>query len=105
MVWCGICAHGALKPIFVESGVQINAQYYINHVLKPFFRRDANRLFPEKNFVFHQDSAPSHTAKRTLQYLKEQKVNFITPDQWMPSSPDTAPMDYFVWGYVKNQVK
>ncbi|RWR99964.1 uncharacterized protein B4U80_04996 [Leptotrombidium deliense] len=104
MVWCGISVNGALKPIFVEPGVKINAQYYIKHVLKPFLKSDARRLYPDMNFIFHQDSAPSHTAKSTLKYLKDNKVSFITPLQWMPSSPDAAPMDYCIWGYIKNKL-
>ncbi|RWS20224.1 uncharacterized protein B4U80_05981 [Leptotrombidium deliense] len=104
MVWCGISVYGALKPIFVEPGVKINAQYYIHHVLKPFLKHDAKRLYPGMGFIFHQDSAPSHTAKNTLQFLRDNNIKFITPQQWMPCSPDAAPMDYCIWGYIKKQV-
>ncbi|RWS26341.1 uncharacterized protein B4U80_07228 [Leptotrombidium deliense] len=105
MVWCGISVNGALKPIFVEPGVKINADYYVNHVLKPFLKRDIKRLYPDMDYVFHQDSAPSHTAKKTLNFLRQRQVSFITPSQWMPSSPDAAPMDFFVWGYIKRRLQ
>ncbi|GBM65708.1 hypothetical protein AVEN_151271-1 [Araneus ventricosus] len=26
------------------------------------------------------------------------------PQQWMPNSPDAAPCDYFLWGYLKNKL-
>ncbi|KAH3874904.1 hypothetical protein DPMN_038161 [Dreissena polymorpha] len=60
-----------------------------------FLRNDVLKLFPEgrKSMVFHQDSASSHTSIQTLQFLKE-KVNCIDPDEWMPKSPDAAPMDF-----------
>jgi hypothetical protein len=28
-------------------------------------------------------------------------MKFIPKDKWIPKSPDAAPMDYFVWGYLK----
>lgn len=59
-------------------------------------------MYPDGGFIFHQDSAPSHTAKATLNFLK--KIKFISPQEWLPKSPDCAPMDYFVWGYLKRQL-
>lgn len=103
MVWAAISHHGVSKPIFVEAGAKINRQYYIEKVLK-VFKKDLDRLYPEGNFTFHQDSAPSHTAKDTIDWLHENKWNFIKPCEWIPNSPDAAPMDFFFWGYVKSKV-
>jgi len=63
MVAAGISANGPTKAIFVEPGAKINAEYYINNVLKQYLK-EAERLYPDGNFVFHQDSAPSHSAKK-----------------------------------------
>ncbi len=100
MVAAGISANGPTKAIFVEPGAKINAEYYINNVLKQYLK-EAERLYPDGNFVFHQDSAPSHSAKKTLNFLQGKKIIFIKPRQWMPNSPDCAPCDYFLWGYLK----
>lgn len=102
MVFMGISYNGPTKPIFVDAGAKINSEYYINKCLKPLIR-EANRLYPEKNWMFHQDSAPSHTSKRTLNFLKDQGISFIPPKLWTPSSPDLSPCDYFLWGYLKSQ--
>ena len=104
MVWVGISANGVSRPIFIEPGAKINAIYYQEKVLRPFFARNVHRMYPNGNFVFHQDSAPSHKAKSTIQWLKTRKIPFITPEEWMPSSPDAAPCDYFLWGYLKAQL-
>jgi hypothetical protein len=100
MVWLAISANDVTKPFFVEPGAKINWKYYINKVLRPFLK-EAKRLYPDNDFVFHQDSAPSHTGKTTLEFLKSNKIVFLTPLQWIPSSPDAAPCDYFLWGYLK----
>ena len=55
--------------------------------------------------VFHQDSASSHTSKQTLQFLKKEKVNFIDRDEWMPKSPDAAPLDFGIWGILKRRLQ
>ena len=44
----------------------------------------------------HQDLAPSHTSQQIIEYLKKYKINYITLEEWMPSSPDAAPMDYAI---------
>ncbi len=31
-------------------------------------------------------------------------INYVKPEEWMPKSPDAAPMDYSVWGYLKQQL-
>ncbi|KAF2890751.1 hypothetical protein ILUMI_15422, partial [Ignelater luminosus] len=64
---------------------------------------DALRLYPDGDFVFHHDSAPSHISKITTEFMKG-KLKFISQEKWMPKSPDAAPMDYFVWGYMKQQL-
>ena len=104
MVWLGISANGVTKVRFIEPGVKINSDYYIDKVLKPVIRNDIPRLYPNGDCLFQQDSAPSHGSKKTQDYLKTQNLKYITPSQWLPNSPDVAPLDYFFWGYLKRQV-
>jgi predicted transcriptional regulator len=100
MVWEGVSSKGKTSLRFVAPGVKINSNYYINSILKPFLTRDVPRLFPKKErrkWFFHQDSAPSHTSKETISFLNRSNINYIKPEEWMPSSPDAAPMDYSIW--------
>ncbi|CAF3424905.1 unnamed protein product [Rotaria sp. Silwood1] len=102
MVWGGISSRGKTNLRFVEPGAKINSDYYINNILQPFLRQDIPRLIPRKERIkwfFHQDSAPSHTSKQTIEYLNKCKINYVNPEEWLPSSPDAAPMDYAIWGY------
>jgi len=50
------------------------------------------------------DDAPSHTVKKTINYLKRENVSFIKPQMWPPNSPDLNAVDYAVWGALQQQV-
>ena len=76
-------------------------------MLKPFLDNDVPRLFPDdpESMVFHQDSASSYTARATIKFLKNNNVNFIEKEEWMPKSPDAAPMDFGIWGILKRHLQ
>jgi hypothetical protein len=94
MVWCGLSENKIFKPIFVQPGAKINSDYYQARILQPFMK-EAKQHFGEKPFCFHQDSAPAHASKSTQKFLKDNKFNFLSPDDWIPNSPDCAPCDFF----------
>ena len=77
IVFAGVSFAGVTRPIFVEPGSVISSEYYINKVLKPFIKDVNQRLYPNGDWKLHQDSAPSHTAKKTLEFLREQKIDFF----------------------------
>lgn len=103
MVWAGVSFNGKTRLHFIEPGAKINSRYYIDNVLKKFLIRDAKRLYPNNNFIFHHDSAPSHVSKLTQEFMHA-NMKFLEKDNWIPMSPDAAPMDYFVWGYLKRKL-
>lgn len=103
MVWAAFSHHGALRPIFVDPGAKVNRTYYINQILKPMMI-NAPELYPGGDYTFQQDSASSHTARDTVQFLLDNNITFIPPDKWLPNSPYCAPCDYYLWGYLKSKV-
>ena len=101
MASAGVSFHGKTKIRIIPNGVKVNSQFYIDKGLKPFIKHDAPRMFPGdqiKDVVFYQDSALSHTSKQTLAYIRKQNMNFVTPQEWMPKSPDADPMDFCYLG-------
>ena len=54
--------------------------------------------------MFQQDSAPSHKALTTQDWMAENFHDHVTPNLWPPSSPDLNPLDYYVWGVVEREV-
>jgi cyclopropane fatty-acyl-phospholipid synthase-like methyltransferase len=105
MVWAGKSSSGVTQLSFFELGAKKNSDYYIKKILKPFLRKNVKILYPNGDYIVHQDSAPSHSSKKAVKYLQDNKVTYITPEQWMPNSPDAAPCDYFLWRYLKNRLK
>lgn len=103
MVFMGMSYNGLTQPIFVNPGAKINSEYYINECIKPLIS-NVKDLYPHGNWIFHQDSAPAHTSKKTISFLRSQNVTFVEPSQWTPNSPDLAPCDFFLWGYMKKLI-
>ena len=58
--------------------------------------------------MFQQDWATLHTAKHVLSWLHEtfgkNFISFKTEQIWPPHSPDFNPLDFFLWGYLKDKV-
>ncbi|GFT38450.1 uncharacterized protein TNCV_2052491 [Trichonephila clavipes] len=57
---------------------------------------------------FQQDGATCHTARATIDLLKDtfgdRLISRFGPLNWPPRSCDLTPLDYFLWGYVKSLV-
>ncbi|GFU90263.1 uncharacterized protein TNCV_912771 [Trichonephila clavipes] len=70
-----------------------------------------NFFIPELNnhdvqeLSFQQDGATCHTARATIDLLKDtfgdRLISRCGPVNWPPRSCDLTPLDYFVWGCVK----
>ncbi|GFY36528.1 uncharacterized protein TNCV_27341 [Trichonephila clavipes] len=73
-----------------------------------------NFFIPELNIHdvqelwFQQDGATCHTARATIDLLKDtfgdRLISRFGPVNWPPRSCDLTPLDYFLWGYVKSLV-
>lgn len=105
MVWGGVSRKGKLPLLFIESNVKINTEYYIERVLKNHLLPHVSKLYEDQPYCFQQDSAPAHKAKKTQAWCAENLPDFITTDEWPASSPDLNPLDFFVWGYMLQQIK
>jgi len=44
-------------------------------------------------FVFQQDNAPAHRARDTVELLRCETPQFISPDMWPANSPDLNTVD------------
>ncbi|GFY32167.1 transposable element Tc3 transposase [Trichonephila clavipes] len=57
---------------------------------------------------FQQDGATCHTARATIDLLKDtfgdRPISRFGPVNWPPRSCDLTQLDYFLWGYVKSLV-
>ncbi|KAK9875514.1 hypothetical protein WA026_007905 [Henosepilachna vigintioctopunctata] len=107
-VWCGLWAGGIIGPFFFKDDRGRNVTVYgerYQAMIHNFFLSQ----WAELNLVdirFHQGGATCHTARETIDMLKdkfdEQFVSRNGPVNWPPISCDLTPLDYFLWGYVKS---
>ena len=89
-------------PIWFPEGFRLGANGYIDGLrdtLIPWMRQVAQNR-GNVPFIFQQDSAPTHRAKKTQEFLKE-GVNFWPPEKWPPNSPDLNPLAYTIWSMVQ----
>ena len=96
MVSAGISFAGKGRLHFVDDKAKINADYYLTKLL-PNLIDDCELLMNDK-FIFQQDGAPAHTARRTQELLSLECPDFIDKDEWPANSPDLNPLDFYVWG-------
>ena len=93
------------KKIFIEpQKTKVNQKTYFDF-LKTSLLPEWRRLYPDNDFVFLQDSAPSHRAKATQNFLRDNTTpDIISSQEWTPHSPDLNPLDYSVWDILQELV-
>lgn len=103
MVWAGVTATGKTPLVFVDQGVKVNSQNYLNDILKKHVLPWSQTHFAGRNWTFQQDSAPAHKAKVVQAWCKNNFPSMITSAEWPPYSPDLNPLDYSVWSVLESK--
>lgn len=96
-----------LPPYFFPYGQPIRKEQYVEMVRDHIIPNlKAKRKFRKTYFM--QDGATPHTARYTIDFLKDNfgdRVISRTFDLfWPPRSPDLTPCDFWFWGDIKNKV-
>ncbi|GFX75110.1 uncharacterized protein TNCV_3170371 [Trichonephila clavipes] len=101
---------GIIGPYFFKNdeghNVTINGDRY-RAMITNFFIPELNN-HDVQELWFQQDGATCHTARATIDLLKDtfsdRLISRFGPVNWPPRSCDLTPLDYFLWGYVKSLV-
>ena len=105
IVWAGISSAGIVGPVFFEGTV--SGEKYpekLKTAIVPALkeRPDFNSLY------FQHDGAPPHFATAVRNFLDEtfsdKWIDRRGPIEFPPRSPDLTPMDFCVWGIIKDLV-
>ncbi|KAI6661162.1 hypothetical protein LOD99_10184 [Oopsacas minuta] len=99
-----ITSDGRTPLVFIDKGVKINKEVYVESILDNALKPWACEHFNGTHWVFQQDSAPSHKAKMTSEWLKLNVPEFISTKEWPASSPDLNPMDFCIWSILESRV-
>lgn len=106
-VWAGIIGTFVIGPFFFDgplNGMQYN-DFLENHLFELLEDIPLARI---RDMYFQQDGAPPHHARITTQWLNRtfpnKWIGRAGPIHWPARSPDITPLDFFLWGHVKNIV-
>lgn len=97
-----ISSDGDVLVHFFKPKEKVTAEVYcevLSSKVIPWMNEVANG----RMYTFQQDSAPAHTAKRTLELLTSSVPHFWGPDMWPPNSPDLNPCDFYLWGRLEKE--
>lgn len=106
-VWCGLSGNKIYGPYFFEDPETeqpevINSDTYLKMLTTIF----PNNTYPDE--WFQQDGATAHTARNTISWLKarfsQRLISHRSDFPWPARSPDLSPLDFFLWGFVKEKV-
>ncbi|GFW43037.1 uncharacterized protein TNCV_1474331 [Trichonephila clavipes] len=90
----------------LDNGDTVNGDRY-RAIITNFFIPELNN-HDVQELWFQQDGATCHTARATIDLLKEtfgdRLISRFGPVNWPPRSCDLTPLDYFLWGSVKSLV-
>lgn len=107
LVWAGLSSSGLIGPYFFEGNV--TGQSYLE-MLQTYLVPGLKTLYPNEmqKLYFQQDGAPAHYSLSVREYLSTQFNGRVIGRrgtiEWPPRSPDLTPLDFFLWGYVKDDV-
>lgn len=99
-VWIAMSRRRIIGPFFFEETV--NAERYLN-ILQQF----VNELHDDElqTGYFQHDNASAHTARVTREYIQQfYDDRIIGYGRWPARSPDLTPLDFFLFGHLKNHV-
>lgn len=100
-IWVAMSRRRIIGPIIFRD--TLNAANYRQLILQPFI----DQLHDDElqRGFFQQDGATPHTANETITYLQQFfDDRIISRGRWPPRSPDLTPLDYFLFGQLKNEV-
>jgi histone-lysine N-methyltransferase SETMAR len=83
----------------LEKRRKFNAGYYIAEIFEPLSQWQSIEAAGNKQkLLVHADNAFPYTAKLSTQYLDENRMKSESHPSY---SPDLAPSDFYLFGYVK----
>ncbi|GFW00660.1 uncharacterized protein TNCV_2284061 [Trichonephila clavipes] len=99
-------SYSGFKPEPIRLQAEVNGDRY-RATITNFFIPELNN-HDVQELWFQQDGATCHTARATIDLLKDtlgdRLISRFRPVNWPPRSCDLTPLDYFLWGYVKSLV-
>lgn len=106
-VWCAIMNNRILAYCIYREN--LNGERYLR-ILQDNLENVIDNMPLEqiRTLFFQHDGAPAHNAQIVTIFLNNNFGNSWLgtngPVKWPPRSPDLSPLDFFLWGYVKDRL-
>ena len=103
MVWAAISSTRKIGPFFDQSVTATSYLRMLNEDVLPVI----SQWEEFEHLTFQQDGAPPHYARTVRNFLDETFPEWIGRRgtiEWPARSPDMTPLDFFLWGYLKDRV-
>lgn len=106
-VWCGILNGRLIGPYFFRHN--LNSERYLNFLMNEITEVIDDMSLEERGVLwFQQDGASIHSTINVRNYLgnlfRGKWIGRYSQYPWPARSPDITPLDFFLWGYLKNKV-
>ena len=110
--WVALSKHGIIGPYWFEDddehAMTMNTERYLQ-ILRKFWAALGQRIrIVRAEQWFQQDGATPHTSNDSLNWLRQFFPNHLISrrcdPEWAPHSPDLNPPDFYLWGYLKDNV-
>ena len=98
----GVSYQGVTTLRFCEKAVETGARVYQEDVLQGVVKPLNTTVFNNQKWVFQQDSAPTHMARTTREWLRRHVPTFISAEDWTSGSLDLNPLDYKLWAVLED---
>lgn len=105
-VWCGVTKNRIYGPYFYD-GILTGDRYLelLQNVIPEML--DNEPLSTRNRLIFQHDGAPPHRTQQVKNYLNTEFDTWIGNGgtiEWPARSPDLTPVDFSIWGLVKDKV-
>lgn len=106
-VWCGIIHNQLIGPFIFQE--RLTGEAYLQFLQEelPTLLEDVP-LATRRRMYFQHDGTPPHFSRAVSTYLNQQFpdkwIGRGGPQSWPPRSPDLTPLDFCVWGWMKDNV-
>lgn len=107
-VWCGIVGKKLVGPFFLPLKLTgLSYLIFLNCELMPVIRNAFSSEDQQRMWFMH-DGAPPHKIEDVKNMLNENFPNRWIGNggtvEWPSQSPDLNPMDFYVWGCIKQAI-
>ena len=87
----------------LDDDMVFNSDYFRDEILEQIKDRTSDdREILGGNLILHFDNARPHISKKVMEYLDQNEIKRAPQP---PYSPDIAPSDFFLFGYMKEKLK